>query len=528
MVNAAHVPSSNSTMSAQKKRQDEKNLKILRELAALPANRFCFECGQRGPTYVNITHGSFCCTSCSGILRGLNPPHRVKSICMASFTAEEIERLRSLGNEENSHTWLGLYSGTPPKMTNKDEITSFLIKKYEKKEWYVSRSELEEQERLLNQAKEVSSQCGTSVKSAGSSSSKPSDLDLFATDPFAAFGAPMNRPAPQPFQNTGPPDGHAVSLNSLFRAHSIPAQPFSPPAFVAPPPPLPSKPPVQNSFSTQVSDPFAPVPAKNSTTDFDPFADFDAKFSELALKNSSTVSAFGSPLPAQPLPKSATVDTSFPAPHATTTVPPVNPFQSQVPEDMQAFNITTRSEHVPITSNTDNGDKYSALAELDQMFHHSGHPNAAVGEKPAWLPSGFSTGLPPAHYTPAFPEPAQAQRVAPSGFGSIPKSNTLGAIAEVGSGAVPQNTLSFDIMQQQAFSNSYANIAPNPFIQQPFGSVNPQQVAVNSDASCPHVAGTWNNPFVMPLAQTRYGADTVHGAGGVARQSNIPNWNPFV
>ncbi|KAK6034171.1 putative GTP-ase activating protein, partial [Cooperia oncophora] len=142
------------------------------ELTALPANRYCFECGQRGPTYVNITHGSFCCTSCSGILRGLNPPHRVKSICMASFTAEEIERLRSLGNEENSHTWLGLYSGAPPKMTNKDEITSFLVKKYEKKEWYVSRSELEEQERLLNQAKEVSSQCGTSVQSAGSSSSK--------------------------------------------------------------------------------------------------------------------------------------------------------------------------------------------------------------------------------------------------------------------------------------------------------------------------------------------------------------------
>ena len=31
--------------------------------------------------------------------RGLNPPHRVKSISMASFTPEEIEFVKSRGNE---------------------------------------------------------------------------------------------------------------------------------------------------------------------------------------------------------------------------------------------------------------------------------------------------------------------------------------------------------------------------------------------------------------------------------------------
>jgi Arf-GAP domain and FG repeat-containing protein 1 len=30
--------------------------------------------------------------------RGLNPPHRVKSISMATFTADEIENLRQKGN----------------------------------------------------------------------------------------------------------------------------------------------------------------------------------------------------------------------------------------------------------------------------------------------------------------------------------------------------------------------------------------------------------------------------------------------
>ncbi|KAK3745103.1 hypothetical protein QZH41_015080 [Actinostola sp. cb2023] len=86
-------------MASAKKKQDEKNLKLLRELASQPHNKKCFDCGQRGPTYVNMTIGSFVCTSCSGILRGLNPPQRVKSISMTSFTPQEIEFLQGAGNE---------------------------------------------------------------------------------------------------------------------------------------------------------------------------------------------------------------------------------------------------------------------------------------------------------------------------------------------------------------------------------------------------------------------------------------------
>lgn len=53
---------------ASKRKQDEKNLKTLRELASREHNKKCFDCGQRGPTYVNMTIGSFVCTSCSGLL----------------------------------------------------------------------------------------------------------------------------------------------------------------------------------------------------------------------------------------------------------------------------------------------------------------------------------------------------------------------------------------------------------------------------------------------------------------------------
>jgi len=56
-------------MAAPRKKFDEdENTKALREVASIGQNKFCFDCSQRGPTYVNMTVGSFVCTSCSGHL----------------------------------------------------------------------------------------------------------------------------------------------------------------------------------------------------------------------------------------------------------------------------------------------------------------------------------------------------------------------------------------------------------------------------------------------------------------------------
>lgn len=136
-------------MASARKKLDEKNLKILRELVSLPENKHCFDCHQRGPTYVNVTIGSFVCTSCSGLLRGLTPPHRVKSISMATFTNEEIELLRCRGNEYCRKVWLSLYDGD---RISKDEqqIKDFMIAKYERKRYYVKPSDLEKGKDLTN------------------------------------------------------------------------------------------------------------------------------------------------------------------------------------------------------------------------------------------------------------------------------------------------------------------------------------------------------------------------------------------
>ncbi|XP_041660141.1 arf-GAP domain and FG repeat-containing protein 1a isoform X4 [Cheilinus undulatus] len=126
--------------ASAKRKQEEKHLKMLREMTSLAPNRKCFDCDQRGPTYANMTVGSFVCTSCSGILRGLNPPHRVKSISMTTFTQQEIEFLQKHGNEVCKQIWLGLYddrTSSIPDFREPQKVKEFLQDKYEKKRWYI-------------------------------------------------------------------------------------------------------------------------------------------------------------------------------------------------------------------------------------------------------------------------------------------------------------------------------------------------------------------------------------------------------
>ncbi|KAK0088114.1 hypothetical protein PV325_013110 [Microctonus aethiopoides] len=130
-------------MASMKRKQDEKHLKILRELVSQSGNKECFDCRQRGPTYVNMTIGSFVCTSCSGMLRGLTPPHRVKSISMATFTADEIEFIKERGNEYCRRIWLGLMNSNHPlTIDTKDEqkMKDLMSAKYEYKRYYLDPS----------------------------------------------------------------------------------------------------------------------------------------------------------------------------------------------------------------------------------------------------------------------------------------------------------------------------------------------------------------------------------------------------
>ncbi|KAK9878441.1 hypothetical protein WA026_022081 [Henosepilachna vigintioctopunctata] len=77
------------------------------------------------------------------IERGLTPPHRVKSISMATFTQDEIGVLESKGNDYCRKVWLGLFEGTPPTGPRDEQaVKDFMTEKYEKKRYYLDPSQV--------------------------------------------------------------------------------------------------------------------------------------------------------------------------------------------------------------------------------------------------------------------------------------------------------------------------------------------------------------------------------------------------
>ncbi|XP_076662611.1 arf GTPase activating protein drongo isoform X2 [Halictus rubicundus] len=208
-------------MASAKRKQDEKNLKILRELVSQPGNKECFDCHQRGPTYVNMTIGSFVCTSCSGMLRGLTPPHRVKSISMATFTQEEIDFIKEHGNEYCRRIWLGLMNpNSPQTLDTKDEqkMKELMSAKYEFKRYYLEPSMANQKSQSPNQtniprvpnsgASNLSPTSATKSNNSESVNSNNFSADFVADfskvpAPFITTTAPANKLsqpiAPQPF-----------------------------------------------------------------------------------------------------------------------------------------------------------------------------------------------------------------------------------------------------------------------------------------------------------------------------------------
>ena len=100
-------------------------------------NKKCFDCGEKGTTYVCINFGTFICSRCAGILRELN--YKVKGTGVSIFNQKEIDLLDNMGNEKAAKIWLAKYKegkDKPPGLKDDDSLRQFIKDKYQEKKWY--------------------------------------------------------------------------------------------------------------------------------------------------------------------------------------------------------------------------------------------------------------------------------------------------------------------------------------------------------------------------------------------------------
>ncbi|XP_061431114.1 arf-GAP domain and FG repeat-containing protein 1 isoform X2 [Lethenteron reissneri] len=242
MATGSSISNNNKNTNKKKEEEEKKedeHLRLLREMSSLLHNRRCFECAQRGPTYVDVSLGTFVCTACSGLLRGLNPPHRVKSITMTTFTDQELDFLHKHGNEVCRIIWLGLYderSSLAPDFKDPQKAKEFLQEKYEKKKWFVA----------PEQARTVAAlHASLSGSSASSGSSTPEVRPLRCAGPAGSSTPTLDGLRHTPTQSPvvsrpqALPPAHSRRPAPFELTEDLPGDPFGTSTQPPPPPPPP-------------------------------------------------------------------------------------------------------------------------------------------------------------------------------------------------------------------------------------------------------------------------------------------------
>ncbi|XP_032493601.1 arf-GAP domain and FG repeat-containing protein 1 isoform X4 [Phocoena sinus] len=435
--------------ASAKRKQEEKHLKMLRDMTGLPHNRKCFDCDQRGPTYVNMTVGSFVCTSCSGSLRGLNPPHRVKSISMTTFTQQEIEFLQKHGNEVCKQIWLGLFddrSSAIPDFRDPQKVKEFLQEKYEKKRWYVP----------PEQAKVVASvHASISGSSASSTSSTPEVKPLKSLLGDSAPALHLNKGTPSQSPVVGRSQGQQQEKKQFDLLSDLGSDIFA-----------------------------APAPQSTATANFANFAHFNshaaqnsanADFANFdAFGQSSGSSNFGG-FPTASHSSFQPQSTGGSAGSVNANFAHFDNFPKSSSADFGTFNTSQSHQTVSAVSKVSANkaglqttDKYAALANLDNIF------SAGQGGDQG---SGFgTTGKAPVGSVVSVPSQSSAS------------SDKYAALAELDS------VFSSAATSSNAYSST-SNASSNVFGTVPVGASAQTQPA-SSSVPAPFGATPSTNPFV--------------------------------
>ncbi|KAH6891374.1 hypothetical protein B0T10DRAFT_595559 [Thelonectria olida] len=117
------------------KRQQARNEKILQELVHdVAGNNLCADCHARNPAWASWSLGVFLCMRCAAIHRKLGTHiSKVKSLSMDSWTNEQVDNMRKVGNVTSNHIYNPEHR-KPPVPVDVDEADSamerFIRQKY--------------------------------------------------------------------------------------------------------------------------------------------------------------------------------------------------------------------------------------------------------------------------------------------------------------------------------------------------------------------------------------------------------------
>ena len=116
------------------------NEKIL-QISKLPYNKICADCQCPGATWTSITLGIFICKRCAGIHRSFGTHISfVKSVTLDNWSAEQVKKMKEIGNEKAKLLYEHNISSTslerPNKYSDDKAVQDWIQKKYIQKLYY--------------------------------------------------------------------------------------------------------------------------------------------------------------------------------------------------------------------------------------------------------------------------------------------------------------------------------------------------------------------------------------------------------
>ncbi|CAL1709560.1 unnamed protein product [Somion occarium] len=278
-------------MSHVSKITAERNQKALLDLAMLPGNDVCADCKAKTPRWASYNLGIFICMTCASIHRKIGTHvTKVKSLTMDSWTKEQVEHMKEMGNIKSNAIYNPneLRHPPPPNMIDSErdsDLEKYIRSKYEYKSFF-DRSALVASK--LGPSRSVSNRLSTfsaahsETKAPESLSSQPSarPSSIAVTNPASSSSTTQSIPHVQ--QSAAAPSNPAVvTARAPFRSVSQPG-------------------PAQPSVQPPISQP--QVPSNNPT--WNDLISLQTPFSNASLPLQYTSGSFNSPSASTSLPVS--------------------------------------------------------------------------------------------------------------------------------------------------------------------------------------------------------------------------------